>query len=154
MIVKSITDKLYRTVNAKSGLCSSYCGWHYYYKTGPKTKTTNIPFAYIGSPLNCSDLGKCSILSPDSKDSPNGDYEMDSMISTIAHEIAETAADPNTDCWIDRKDQENADFCQGVYGTRMYDGPRLYNEVVGSEKYLIQTNWDIGSSPQRCRNGY
>ena len=123
------------TVHETSGLCELYCGWHTYYK---RVKST-YKFAYVGSPKRCPQ--GCSPLTQAT--APNNDFEMDSMISIIAHEIAEAASDPELNAWLDSDGLENADKCIWEYGnvTQSADG-RFSNEVVGNLNYLVQMNLD------------
>ena len=78
---------------------------------------------------------------------------MDSLINLIAVQITETATDPYLDAW-NNNGSENANNCAWYFGTIKKSGLTKYTEVVGASKFFIQTNWDLGSTPQKCRNGY
>lgn len=133
-----------RFVTATSGLCSYYCGYHSYRrKSGIDQK-----YIYVGSPLRCP--SGCSALSENGSDSPNGLFQMDSMISVIAHELSEVETDPTFKGWMTRAGEENADLCAWTYGTvSTFGGGRFYNELLGPDKYLIQRNWAI-TPAQKC----
>jgi Phosphate-induced protein 1 conserved region len=74
----------------------------------------------------------CLLLSSASAP-PSGDAHVDGMLSTLAHEIAETATDPwcggatPDDSgfwdknWVDLNDNEVGDFCAWVMGSHRYD---------------------------------
>ena len=138
------------TVNETSGLCSSYCGWHSYYTSYYTNGPRAIKFAYVGSPKACPQSWLCSSLNQNN--SPNNDFELDSMISIIAHELTEVATDPKLDAFYDDDGLENADKCSFNNGNVVQSGGKVYNEAVGGRNYLIQQNWDILT--QKCTNGY
>jgi len=143
-----ISDKM---VNAKSGLCSIYCAWHSFMPV----KIGHIKYAYIGSPSRCPT--SCSMLSPDGSNSPNIDFEMDTMLSSVAHELTEIATNPIFTAWKSMPSgRENADMCSWYIGKKLNETVAgknvIYNEIVGTKKYLIQTNYALLPTP-RCANG-
>jgi len=94
-----------------------------------------------GSPLMYS--SRCSVLSPLGADSPNSNFEFDSLANIIAHEIAETVTDPQGNAWyFDASGGENGDQCQWIFGSIKTVNGRYYNEVMGTNKYLIQEMWN------------
>ncbi|CAI5523357.1 unnamed protein product, partial [Closterium sp. Naga37s-1] len=62
----------------------SYCGWH-----------AQMMDMRTGSPIVYAFVGHHSLCCQYSNSSPNGLPAIDSMVSTIAHEITEAAADPS-----------------------------------------------------------
>lgn len=140
---------------AGKGFCSSYCGWHTYatLSTGKKIK-----FAWIGMPSKCLTLvggNTCSVLTPDSSNSPNKDYDIDSVVSVLAHELTETATDPLLNAWYDASGNENADKCAWYFGTT-YTGTStnavgVWNEQIACKRWYIQNNWGFMPS-QTCYN--
>ena len=70
----------------------------------------------------------------------NGDYAADSMVTTYAHELAESITDP--DCltgWVDFSEgEEIADKCNADYA----DGS--WNYIIGDKKFLVQLLWQRG----------
>ena len=90
-------------VDASSGFCSSYCGWHTY---GTYSNTT-LKYSFVGNPATqCP--GSCSIQT---SDSPNNSIGADAMVSVIAHELEEATSDPQLNAWYDSSGYENADKC-------------------------------------------
>ena len=87
---------------------------------------------------------------PKAFSSPNGNPAADALVSVYAHEVVEAVSDTNGNGWYRLCDnQENADICMwkfaDVYQT--IDG-RHYNIILNGNKFLIQTNWIINSSPK------
>lgn len=137
------------SVDQPSGMCINYCGWHSFYKsTNSKTKITQeFKFGYIGSTIRCPDA--CSVFNEPSN-SPNGDFEMDSMIAVLAHEITETATDPTFRTWYNEYGEENADLCAWQFGNIADNGGKLSNVLVGNRNFLLQQNLD--PTTQTCAN--
>ena len=75
----------------------------------------------------------CTPQSP----TPNGDFGVDSMISVLAHELAETGSDPLINAWYDASGNENGDKCAWNFGTlsTAANGAK-YNEQVRSESMM------------------
>jgi hypothetical protein len=77
----------------------------------------------------------------------NGDAPLDTMISVVAHELVETVTDPEGTTWMDANGYENADKCVWRYGNaQLLPTGARYNVAVGSQKYLIQDNWDLNKN--------
>ncbi|GJP35590.1 hypothetical protein CLOM_g20088 [Closterium sp. NIES-68] len=81
--------------------------------------------------------------------SPNGNPAIDATVSTIAHEIAEAASDPDARSgWYDGNGEENADKCSYNAGPtktgRDNSGNEYLYNLVGMKgmRFLIQQNWD------------
>ena len=119
-------------VAESSGFCTTYCGWHTHATIAGK----DLKYAFIGSPARCP--GGCEAQTT----GPNGDAAADAMANIIAHELEETATDPDLNAWYDRRGQENADKGAWQFGTTSTatNGAR-YNMVLGGAPYLIQGNW-------------
>jgi len=116
----------------EGSFCSDYCGWH----THDTINGQTLHYGFIGNPTRCPD--KCAQYT----NGPNGDLASDAMASVIAHEIEETATDPNDDGWKDSNGKENADKCAWTFGAT-YRAPNgtWANMHLGSRDYLIQQNW-------------
>jgi hypothetical protein len=117
---------------AKSGFCSSYCGWH----THATISGKDIKYAFVGNAGRC--LNACAQQSI----SPNGDAGADGTVSIIAHELEEAASDPDLNAWYDGSGGENADKCAWTFGTTYTtaNGAQA-NMKLGSRDFLIQQNW-------------
>ncbi|CAI5996909.1 unnamed protein product [Closterium sp. NIES-64] len=82
------------------------------------------------------------------KPSPNGNPAIDFTLSTISHEIAEAATDPDVQTGWGDENGENADKCymdvgQTKTGKDSRGGTYKYNLVgMNSMRFLIQSNWD------------
>jgi phosphate-induced protein 1 len=131
-------------VSETSGFCSVYCGWHTYGANGG----TTIKYSFVGDAARC--ITACAAQTT----GPNGNAGADGMASIIAHEAEEAATDPQLNAWYFNSGQENADKCAWTFGTTYTSGNGAQaNMHLGSRDYLIQQNWNAGSS-QRCRLTY
>ncbi|MDD5460269.1 MAG: hypothetical protein PHG00_01345 [Methylococcales bacterium] len=119
-------------VNASSGFCTQYCGWHAH----DTISGVDIKYSFVGNPDRCP--SSCSSRTK----GPNGNAGADGMASIIAHELEETVTDPNLNAWYDNRGYENADKCSWKYGST-YATPNgaVANMKVGNRDYLIQQNW-------------
>ena len=119
-------------VNATSGFCTQYCGWHTHGTIGG----ADIKYSFVGNPDRCP--SSCAAQTT----GPNGNAGADGMASLIAHELEEAVTDPDLNAWYDRRGQENADKCAWTFGTQSTAGNgSKYNMTLGSRQYLIQQNW-------------
>ena len=116
----------------KLGFLTQYCGWH----TFDKMDGSTIKFGYIGDPSG----PKVTLCIP-TVASPNGDPGGDAMVSTIAHELAETVTDPTMNGWRTSTGEENADRCAWNYGPTYKLGGATANMRLGMRHFLVQTNW-------------
>jgi Phosphate-induced protein 1 conserved region len=129
-------------VKETSGFCNSYCGWH----TRATIAGTDVKFAFVGNP----DTQCPSACEEQTGVSPNGDPGADGMASVIAHELEESATDPDLNAWYDNRGEENADKCAWTFGTtKTAANGTLYNMTLGSRQYLIQQNW-VNASGGYC----
>jgi hypothetical protein len=147
VVLTDPTISVYDTTPGSFEFCIDVCGWHDFMTYN----ATNIKYAFIGSPKKCPTA--CSVLAADSSDAPNGNFEADSMINVVGHELAEVTSDPNLNAWFDDFGWENADKCAWQFGTvskgTKYNVNGVYNEVAGSRKYMIQMNWGL-TPTQQC----
>jgi len=119
-------------VNATSGFCTQYCGWH----THATISGSDIKYAFIGNPDRCP--SSCAAQTT----SPNGNAGADGMASIISHELEEATTDPDLNAWYDTRGQENADKCAWTFGTESTaSNGSKYNVTLGARNYLIQQNW-------------
>src|SRR5206468_2714953 len=131
-------------VNETSGLCTQYCGWH----TNDSIGGADIKYALIGN------AGRCLSSCADQSVGPNGDAGADGSASILAHELEETATDPDLNAWYDSRGEENADKCAWTFGsTSTASNGALYNMTLGGSKYLIQRNW-VNASGGYCAVSY
>jgi Phosphate-induced protein 1 conserved region len=96
-------------VNATSGFCTKYCGWHTHSTSIAGKK--NIRYAFVGNANRC--LSACAAQTV----SPNDNAGVDGMVSVIAHEMEETNTDPDLNAWYDQKGNEDADKCAWTFGS-------------------------------------
>jgi hypothetical protein len=133
---------------------AAVCGMH---RLGP-TSNRLIGFAFnpgctvdseCGPGVTCH-AGACSngvdrtggCLAVNTTSSPNGDVGVDTMLSNIAHEVAETVTDPRAGSgWIDTlTNSETGDICAYYYGQDTYSvGGAEANLAVNGRNYMIQT---------------
>ena len=132
-------------VAESSGFLSSYCGWHTYNNYG--ANSTPIKYSFVGHPA--ASLGSCAAQST----SPNGDAGADGMASVIAHELEETASDPQLNAWSDSTGAENADKCAWTFGTTYTANGAAANMKLGTRDFLIQRNW-VNAGGGSCALSY
>jgi hypothetical protein len=133
-----------KEVNASSGFCTQYCGWH----TSGSTSKGKVRYAFVGNPDRC--ITSCA----DQSTSPNGNAGADGMASIIAHESEEAISDPDINAWYDSRGEENADKCAWTFGTeKTASNGSKYNITLGSRNYLIQQNW-VNASGGYCAMSY
>jgi len=130
-------------VNATSGFCTQYCGWHTHATIGGM----DVKYSFVGNPDRCP-----SACSAQSK-GPNGNAGADGMASIIAHELEEAATDPDLNAWYDRRGYENADKCAWTFGSTYPSNGALANMRLGTRDYLIQRNW-VNAAGGYCALSY
>jgi hypothetical protein len=130
---------------AKTGFCSSYCGWH----TATTISGTTVKYSFVGNANRC--LSSCAAQTI----GPNGNAGVDGMLSVLAHELEETNTDPNLNAWYDSAGNENADKCAWTFGQNMTLGSNgaYYNMTLpaqsgGTRNYLIQRN--LSATDNKC----
>jgi len=127
-------------VNATSGFCTQYCGWHTHGTIGG----ADIKYSFVGNPDRCP--AACSNGTPP----PNGNVGADGMASIISHEFEEAVTDPDLNAWYDRRGEENADKCAWTWGsTYTTANGGTANMKLGTRDYLIQQNW-IRATQGKC----
>jgi hypothetical protein len=123
----------------ESGFCSSDCGWHsaaYVSGTSQIMKYGWVGDATVQCPSACTEFANTI--------SPNGNKSADSVISILAHEIAESVSDPYLNAWVDTTNNynENADKCAWNFLTTYTSANGgLANVNFGGHDYLVQSNW-------------
>jgi hypothetical protein len=130
-------------VNATSGFCTNYCGWHTHGSIGG----VDIKYSFVGNPDRCPSA--CS----EQTVGPNGNAGADGMASIIAHELEEAVTDPDLNAWYDSRGYENADKCAWTFGTTYTANGALANVKLGSRDYLIQRNW-VNAAGGYCSMSY
>jgi hypothetical protein len=131
-------------VNETSGMCSQYCGWHYF----GAISGSNIKYSFVGNPDRCPSSCEAQTAS-----SPNGNTGADGMASIIAHELEEAVTDPYVSAWYDSSGEENGDKCAWTFGTEQTaSNGSKYNVTLGSRQFLIQQNWN--AKTQSCALSY
>src|SRR5436190_16138518 len=99
-------------VNATSGFCTQYCGWHTHASIGGR----DIKYGFIGNPARCP--SSCA----NGTTPPNGSVGADGAASIIAHEVEEAFTDPDLNAWYDNRGAENADKCAWTFGSTYSNG--------------------------------
>jgi hypothetical protein len=133
-------------VSESSGFLTQYCGWHDY----NYINSVSIKYGFIGNPLRS--LSACAAQTV----SPNGNAGVDAMVSTIAHELAETVTDPEISAWYNSVGSENSDLCAWTFGSNMQKLPSgAYWNVnlptvnnAGTRNYLLQRQ--LSASNSKC----
>ena len=131
-------------VNATSGFCTQYCGWHTHGTIGG----SDIKYSFVGNPDRCP--ASCAAQTT----SPNGNAGADGMASIISHEAEEAATDPDLNAWYDARGAENADKCAWTFGaTYSAAGGGLANMKLGVRDFFIQQNW-VNAGVGFCAKSY
>jgi hypothetical protein len=131
-------------VNATSGFCTQYCGWH----TNGTISGSDIKYSFVGNP------DRCPSACTNGTAAPNGNVGADGMASIISHELEEAVSDPDLNAWYDRQGAENADKCAWTFGTTYTTANGgLANMKLGARDYLIQRNW-VNASGGFCAKSY
>lgn len=121
-----------KEITETSGFCTQYCAWHTY----GTINNANIKFGFVGNPLRCPSACSAQTVTP------NRNEGADAMANLIAHELAESATDPNLNAWFDRSGLENADKCAWTFGaTKTTQNGSQYNVMFGARQWLLQQNW-------------
>ncbi len=131
-------------VTASSGFCTQYCGWH----THATLSGMDIKYSFVGNPDRCPTACAAQAVSP------NGNAGADGMVSIIAHELEETATDPDLNAWYDGNGAENADKCAWKFGSEyVTSNGSLANMKLGTRDFLIQQNW-VNSGAGFCAKSF
>ena len=132
-------------VNATSGFCTQYCGWH----TKASIGGTTIKYSFVGNPDRCPSACNAQTVGP------NGNAGADGMASIVSHELEEAAADPELNAWYDRRGAENADKCAWTFGTEYTTANGASaNMKIGGRDFLIQQNWVNAKNASTGAHGY
>ncbi|KXS11676.1 hypothetical protein M427DRAFT_426615 [Gonapodya prolifera JEL478] len=97
-------------------------------------------YAWIGHPKSCGYInGMASCAWHNILTSPNGNPPVDAMLPHIAHEIAESATNPDIffPGWMTSDGNENV-----TYGDAKEENGYWYNAQWNGRKYLIQQHWN------------
>jgi hypothetical protein len=137
-------------INETSGFLTQYCGWHTNGTFTNGTTNWDIKYAFVGNAAG-PNLGNCAWQTANS---PNGDPGADAMVSVVAHELEESATDPDLNAWYDSAGEENADKCAWTFGTTYNPGNgSLANMKLGARDFLIQQNW-LNAQGGKCVLSY
>jgi hypothetical protein len=124
---------------------SDFCGYHSFGNIG-STKFTYVVNG-LGAGKGRTTMCSWSNILGTSYRAPNDNF-VDFSISVLLHELAEVISDPYLNSWVDGDGLENGDKCNGfpglaykLYGESVSYGP-VYNMILGSYRYLVQTNYD------------
>ena len=105
---------------------------------------TAFRFAFIGNAMRCPVPAGPQFVALDGSflPTPNGDFAGDAMASIAARALNMIVTNPNGSGWYDRYYFENAEKCQGTFGTTYTtsSGARA-NMQLGGRDYLIDQNW-------------
>ncbi|CAI5510720.1 unnamed protein product [Closterium sp. Naga37s-1] len=115
--------------------CKKYCGFH----TQDSLNSTPLRFAFVGHHGQCPN--SCGVRGT----SPNGNTAIDAMITTLAHEITETATNPDVSTgWFVDEGGENGDKCAWNFGSTktgsLQNGQSYEYNLVGlnGRKFLLE----------------
>jgi hypothetical protein len=147
-------------VNVDDGaFCGEWCGFHESSPFTPDGGTqTYLHYAVTGDTGSCWQA--CSGFAYEFP-TPNDNLSADTMVSVIAHELAESATDPLVlidNAWLG-DGEEICDECSYEYGsvyklTAGLGNGAPYNVQVGGSPFLVQQVWQMGPwSTEHCTVG-
>ena len=113
---------------------------------------SDFRYVFVGNPRRCPSACATQFQSPNGDYSSN--YEADSMASWLAAALSEVVTDPYNNAWFDRYGLENAEKCEGTYGTTYTVTNQAgqlaeANVKLGQRHYLLQQNW-VNGKKGRC----
>ena len=124
-----------------SGFCTIFCGWHNH----GKINNLDIKYSFIGDPAQCPE--SCGAQTK----TPNGNFDADSMVNIMSHELNEAVSDPDLNAWFDSSGNEDGDKCNFFFGpTQTAPNGSQFNQTFGGRNWLIQEMW-INSGKGGCR---
>jgi len=112
---------------------------------------SDMRYAFIGNPTRCPSVAAPQFVANGTLlSTPNGSFAGDAMANTLAHVLSTTVTNPLGTGWFDRYGLQNADKCDGEFGTTYLttNGARA-NVKLGQRDYLIQQNW-VNDRKGRC----
>jgi PKD domain len=111
-----------------------FCAYHSDFGQGSAdTLYANMPYGAFDTHGGCGPT-----------ESLNGNPAADLEVSLISHEHNETITDPFGSGWYAADGQENGDECAYNYGELQggdLSSGQAYNQVIGSDHYLLQQEW-------------
>lgn len=128
--------------------CGVYCGVRRRFSATRDNQTTQHQYVHIGDPIRQCPCSAC-VLGQAYKTTPNGMFGIDSMITTIGHELVEAATEPDLNFgWHDKQGLEAADKCHVSLGPDVWvtSEGRSQNYIfnlVGQNRtrFLVQALW-------------
>jgi Phosphate-induced protein 1 conserved region len=120
--------------------CGVWCGFHESASINlSDAETKTIHYAITGDPMQCPNSCSAFLLGAPYPNEPSG--TADGMSSVLAHELAESATDPNPfSGWT----PEIGDLCAWTFSPHIYQtkAGAPYNVGIGSRVFLIQQIWE------------
>ena len=104
---------------------TTFCGYHNFF--GSNT-------LYAALPYTGTNLSACGVPV-----SPNHDFDADSTINVLSHELNEAATDPLLNAWFDSSGNEIGDKCNFNFGPTLSSGGDV---VFSGHPYEVQKEWD------------
>jgi hypothetical protein len=111
-------------------------------------------YAFVGNPMRCPSVAAPQFVSNGTLlATPNGSFAADGMANNLAHVLSTTLTNPRGTGWFDRYGLQNADKCDGQFGTTYTtsNGARA-NMKLGQRHYLIHGNW-VNDRKGHCELG-
>lgn len=133
---------------------AAFCAYHSQATVGGAIYA-NMPFPIYNSATHftCGNNGRNGfpVL-----ESPNGNPDADTIISTTSHEVNESITDPEGSAWFDAIGFEIGDECNFVFGPTNGVAGQLYNQVMNGHHYMNQeefSNKDFAVTGLGCKQG-
>ncbi|KAJ3218554.1 hypothetical protein HDU67_005113 [Dinochytrium kinnereticum] len=130
------------------GFCNGVCGYHSAFRHPQAPFPNFIPWIIVQSPDFCP---PCRPRRFFFGGSPNDNVAADSIVNTIAHQLAETVTDPLYDAWYFDGElsaegtAEMSNPCEWKFTGVQPNGTNenAWNHIVGPRRYLIQDLWSV-----------
>ncbi|HLK74957.1 MAG TPA: hypothetical protein VKU77_15065 [Streptosporangiaceae bacterium] len=133
---------------------AAFCAYHSQATVGGAIYA-NMPFPIYNSATHftCANNGRNGfpVL-----ESPNGNPDADTIISTTSHEVIESITDPEGTAWFDAIGFEIGDECNFVFGPTNGVAGQLYNQIMNGHHYITQeefSNKDFAVTGLGCKQG-
>ena len=133
---------------------AAFCAYHSQANVGG-TIYANMPFPVYESATHftCANNGRNGfpVL-----ESPNGNPDADTIISTTSHEVSESITDPEGSAWFDSSGFEIGDECNFVFGPTNGVAGKLFNQTLDGHHYITQeefSNKDFAVTGLGCKQG-
>jgi hypothetical protein len=121
---------------------AAFCAYHGFAAHGTVYANMPFPIYFSGAGFTCGS----NVNFPGVIETPNGNPDADTVISTTSHEVNESITDPDVSTgWFDSSGFENGDECNFIYGTTQGAPGQFFNQTINGHHYLTQEEFSNSS---------